>query len=198
MPPPPSLPASVPGRQPVPSGRQLPDAQTNSVVSLQLPVSLQTGVTSESIGQVVVPQTVPAGWLPLSTHWESPVAHEVRPVLHLLGGLHIWFAEQLPQVPEWQTMRVPHDVPSVAGRQAPEPLQAPVWQAASVAPQVASAVPAALFVQVPGVARLQAMQVPHLLLEQQTPSTQLPLVHSVPALQAVPSGFFATHEPETQ
>ena len=74
----------------------------------------------------------------------------------------------------------------------------PVWQAAGVAPQALSTVPAALFEQVPGVARLQAMQVPHLVLEQQTPSTQFPLVHSLPAPHAVPSGFLATQVPDTQ
>ena len=77
-------------------------------------------------------------------------------------------------------------------------MQAPVWQEASVAPQALSAVPAALFVHVPGIARLQAMQVPHFVLEQQTPSTQLPLVHSTPTPHAVPSGFLTTHAPDTQ
>jgi hypothetical protein len=80
----------------------------------------------------------------------------------------------------------------------PFAVHVPVWHEASVAPQALSAVPAALFVHVPGVTRLQAMQVPHLVLEQQTPSTQLPLVHSAPPPHALPSGFFATQEPDTQ
>lgn len=74
----------------------------------------------------------------------------------------------------------------------------PVWQAAGVVPQALSATPEPLFVHVPGVVRLHAMQVPHLALEQQTPSVQLPLVHSVSAPHAVPSGFLATQAPDTQ
>jgi hypothetical protein len=42
-------------------------------------------------------------------------------------------------------------------------------------------------------APVQAWQDPHEGEPQQTLSTQLPLVHSVPAMQAVPPAFFATH-----
>ena len=90
---------------------------------------------------------------------------------------------------------MPQVLPSAAERQVPFAVQVPVWQEP---PQALSAVPAALFVQVPGVARLHAMHVPHFVLEQQTPSTQLPLVHSAPPPHAVPSGFLATQAPDTQ
>jgi hypothetical protein len=33
---------------------------------------------------------------------------------------------------------------------------------------------------------------------QQTPSTQLPVPHSLPTLQAAPLAFFATHAPAAQ
>ena len=52
-------------------------------------------------------------------------------------------------------------------------------------------VPAASGVQVPGVVPLQVWQVPHAALPQQTPFTQLPLMHSAPAPQVVPFGFSA-------
>lgn len=45
-------------------------------------------------------------------------------------------------------------------------------------------------VQVPPVPH--TWQVPHVAVPQQTPSTQFPLVHSVPTMQAVPPAFFAT------
>jgi hypothetical protein len=44
---------------------------------------------------------------------------------------------------------------------------------------------------------LQAWQVPQLVAEQQTPSTQFPLPHSVPALQSWPRRF-NPHEPLLQ
>jgi hypothetical protein len=52
-------------------------------------------------------------------------------------------------------------------------------------------VPAASGVQVPGEVPLQVWQVPHALLPQQTPFTQLPLMHSLPAPQTAPFGFSA-------
>ena len=43
-----------------------------------------------------------------------------------------------------------------------------------------------MFAQVPAAFRLQDWQVPHAAVEQQTPSTQLPLVHSLPAPHTAP------------
>jgi len=49
--------------------------------------------------------------------------------------------------------------------------------------------------QVPGVVPLQVSQMPQVALPQQTPLTQLPLAHSLPAPQPVPFVFFATQLP---
>ena len=56
---------------------------------------------------------------------------------------------------------------------------------------VGAVVPAASGVQVPGDVPAQVWQVPQAELPQQTPFTQLPLMHSAPAPQAVPFGFSA-------
>ena len=82
--------------------------------------------------------------------------------------------------------------PLFAGPQAPEPLQA--WQSAHS--HSGSVLPAWL-VQVPREPEmLQARQEPVQVLLQQTPSAQLPLVHSLPAPQASPLSFFAAHRLE--
>jgi hypothetical protein len=78
---------------------------------------------------------------------------------------------------------------------APEPLQV-VWQFAAVQP--GSVAPFALAEQVPGVARLQAWQVPQLADVQHTPSTQLPEAHSPPPPQLRPGGLPAWHFPALQ
>jgi hypothetical protein len=66
------------------------------------------------------------------------------------------------------------------------PLQVPVLPhgAAAVHWPVGAAVPAASGVQVPGVEPLQVWQVPQVALPQQTPLTQLPLMHWFPAVHA--------------
>jgi hypothetical protein len=56
-----------------------------------------------------------------------------------------------------------------------------------------SAVPLVTAVHVPLPVRLHAWQVPHTLDVQQTPSTQLPVPHSLPVPQVAPFAFFATH-----
>jgi hypothetical protein len=88
-----------------------------------------------------------------------------------------------------------HGVPATQWRQAPAPSQAPSRPqlAAIEAVQRAcgSAAPAATFEQVPRKpGTLQAVQLPQLDDEQQTPSTQLLLSQSEPAPQLAPSGFF--------
>jgi len=85
--------------QSVPSLRQLPDGHSMTL-STQAPMPSQAGVIRLSLGQVVTPQAVPSAWLPLSTHRETPVEHDVVPVLHLFVGLHGCIATQLPHVPE--------------------------------------------------------------------------------------------------
>jgi hypothetical protein len=56
-------------------------------------------------------------------------------------------------------------------------------------------VPAASGAQVPGVVPLQVWQVPHAVLPQQTPFTQLLVVHSWAAVQVAPFAFLAVQLP---
>jgi hypothetical protein len=58
--------------------------------------------------------------------------------------------------------------------------------------------PDGLFVQVPVEPILQAWQVGQLDVPQQTPFTQLPMAHSLPAAHALPRGFPAWHLPALQ
>jgi len=86
----------------------------------------------------------------------------------------------------------PHDTVAAASWQPPAPLQAPVLPqggAAGHCPERA-AVPAAMLAHVPALpVRLHAWQVPQLGLPQQTPSTQLPLMHWLAATHCTPFGF---------
>jgi hypothetical protein len=73
------------------------------------------------------------------------------------------------------------------------PLQVPVLPhgGAAVHWPDGAAVPAASGVQVPGVVPLQVWQVPQAALPQQTPLTQLPLMHWFPAVHTRPFAFSA-------
>jgi hypothetical protein len=115
MPPIPPVPGP-PIWQVIPSLLHLFDGQGISIVSVHPPASSQTGVTrlSTSRGHVVIPQGVPAIWLPFSTHWDTPVEHDVTPILHLFASMQDWFGVQAPHAPEWQTFPEPHVLPSVA------------------------------------------------------------------------------------
>jgi len=77
------------------------------------------------------------------------------------------------------------------------PLQAPVLPHGAAAGHwpVGAVVPAASGVQVPGAVPLQVWQMPQVALPQQTPLTQLPMVHSFAAPQAAPFAFLATQLP---
>jgi hypothetical protein len=77
--------------------------------------------------------------------------------------------------------------------QALAPLQVPVLPQGGAATHwpVGAGVPAARAVHVPGVVPLQVWQVPHVGVPQQTPLTQLPLMHWLPAVHTVPLGFSA-------
>jgi hypothetical protein len=81
--------------------------------------------------------------------------------------------------------------------QLPAPLHRPVLPQVVLALHwpVGAAVPAAIGAQVPVALTLQAWQVPQVLVEQQTPSTQLPLPHSCAVPQAAPSPLWATQLP---
>jgi hypothetical protein len=95
----------------------------------------------------------------------------------------------------------PHDTEAAACVQAPEPLQVPVLPQGGLAPHwpVGAVVPAAIEPHVPGmfpvVVRLQALQTPQLVLPagrlQQKPSTQLPLMHWLAPVHAIPFAFSA-------
>ena len=81
--------------------------------------------------------------------------------------------------------------------QAPPPLQVPVLPQGGLAAHrpCGSAAPLATAAQVPSPLTLHARQVPHALVEQQTPSTQLPLAHSWPVPQAAPLAFWGRQLP---
>jgi hypothetical protein len=92
----------------------------------------------------------------------------------------------------------PHEVDEAACVQAPAPLQVPVLpQVVPVGqPPWRSPPPAGMFAHVPALpVTLQAWQVGQLGLPQQTPSTQLPLVHSLPPPQVAPAALRARHDP---
>jgi hypothetical protein len=87
---------------------------------------------------------------------------------------------------------VPQLVVAGAFRQAPAPLQVPFGPQGRLGlaaqPPCGSAAPAAIGWHDPAWPEtLHALQVPQLADEQQTPSTQLPLPHSVPMAQSWPS-----------
>ena len=81
--------------------------------------------------------------------------------------------------------------------QAPPPLHTPVFPQGGLAGQrlCGSAVFSATFAQVPMPLMLQAWQVGHPAVVQQTPSVQLPLPHSLLPTQVAPFPFFATQLP---
>jgi hypothetical protein len=84
-----------------------------------------------------VPQDVPPGLLPASTHTEAPVEHDVCPSLHRLGlAVQVTPAVQETQLPpESQTRFVPQLVPggrAALSTQVCAPVEhdvMPVWQA---------------------------------------------------------------------
>jgi hypothetical protein len=129
---------------------------------------------------------------------EQLVRH--APALQRLGS-QLWLAPgtQAPaplQALGWRvTMSVQldaHAVPATHLRHMPAPSHLPSRPhvEASVATHPASAVPAARGAQRPArPARLHAMHGPQLAAAQQTPFVQWPLLHSAPALQAVPWGL---------
>jgi hypothetical protein len=81
--------------------------------------------------------------------------------------------------------------------QAPLPLQVPVLPQVPLGAQRAcgSVTPAPTLEQVPTPLRLQAWQVPHEAVEQQTPSTQLPRLHSWLAPHMRPLALSAAQVP---
>jgi hypothetical protein len=77
-------------------------------------------VTQPPLTQTLpVPQVVPAGWSPPSTHTELPVVQEIVPVLQRLVGWQEVPGEQVTQPPLTQTFPVPQLVISATGVQVP-------------------------------------------------------------------------------
>jgi hypothetical protein len=72
------------------------------------------GVTRLSYGQVVSPQTVPAGWKLPTTQVGLPVAHEIVPIAQAFDSGQVPPAAQATQLPVLHTMSVPQVVPSGA------------------------------------------------------------------------------------
>ena len=90
----------------------------------------------------------------------------------------------------------PHETVLAACWQLPFPSQKPVLPQGRLAAQLGeSARLTPTFEQVPAPFRLHDWQAWQLELEQQTASTQLPLVHSLPAPQPVPFPFFEAQVP---
>lgn len=75
-----------------------------------------------------MPQEVPAVLLPLSTHIDAPVEHDVVPVLHRLVGGQATPTAQDTQVPNLQTRFVPQDAPSARDVFVSVQVAAPVEQ----------------------------------------------------------------------
>ena len=92
-----------------------------------------------------------------------------------------------------QDTGAPHETLAAACVQPLAPLQVPVLPQGGLAVHwpAGAAVPAASGVQVPGDVPLQVWHVPQLGLPQQTLFTQLPLMHWLPAVHAVPGGLSA-------
>lgn len=80
------------------------------LVGVQLVPSLQaTHLPPEHT--CALPQVVPSSWLPLSTHVETPVVHDVVPAWHAVATWQDLPATQAVQTPWLQTWPVPHDMP---------------------------------------------------------------------------------------
>jgi hypothetical protein len=111
-----------------------------------------------------------------------------------------WLQVPLPEqddagwkvVPVQETPR-PQAVDAAACWQPLAPLHVPVLPQGALAGHwpAGAGVPSASGVQVPGVVPLQVWQVPQAALPQQTPSTQLPLMHWLAAPQIDPLGLSA-------
>ena len=139
------------------------------------------------------------------------VAHIVRQVVpgpHTYAPQLMVGCAQLPipsQAPirlavDPEQLAVPQLVPDPPLRHAPLPSQVPSFPQGGLATAqepCGSVFPAGTGWQEPVPLRLQTWQVPQLAVEQQTPSTQLPLPHSVPTVQIWPRRL-SPHAPALQ
>jgi hypothetical protein len=113
-----------------------PDGQ---VIVVVLHIALASHIAAEVLTPFVhdwaAPHSVPTGLLPLATHTEVPVMHDVMPSLHGSGGEHATPAAHATQLPVRQTRFIPQlvplatDVPVSWQVGAPvEQVCVPVWQ----------------------------------------------------------------------
>jgi hypothetical protein len=106
----------------------------------------------------------------------------------------------IPLLDDPVQLAVPQLAPALVFRQAPAPLQVPSKPQGGLAAQrwCGSAAPEGTGWHDPALpVRLQTWHESQLADEQQTPSTQLPLPHSVPAVQICPSRL-RPHDPALQ
>ena len=132
------------------------------------------------------------------------LVRQVLLVLHTYAPqpvVAVWLHAPLPEqndagwnVVPLHAMDRPHDTVDAACWQPPAPLQTPVLPHGGDAGHCpgGGTAPAAMNAHIPGLpAVLHAWQVGQLALPQQTPSTQLPLMHWLPAAHVRPFGFNA-------
>ena len=125
------------------------------------------------VPQTYAPQVAAAVWL----HAPAPEQNEAG-----------WTIEPLHDAAR------PHDTLAAASWQPPAPLHAPVLPHGGAAAHcpAGAAVAAGMSAHIPTLpVRLHARHVPQLGLPQQTPSTQLPLMHWLATVHCTPFGFSA-------
>ena len=141
---------------------------------------------------------------PDGTHWASLEQETLQLVVPQTYGAQLEVAPGAEQVPPPEqtaagvkVVPLQDDAAQVtlveAWVQAPLPLQVPVLPQVPLAPHwpLGAVVPVAMGAQLPSPFRLQALQVPHGPLPQQTPSVQKPLMHWVAEAQVWPFGLSA-------
>lgn len=108
------------GRKPaIPQGLQLvPSAHVPELQRLiaplpQLPIPshASANVTTPATHDCGAPHAVPDDWKPLAVQTASPVVQDIDPVVHGSPVLQLIPALHGPQVPPWQTMFDPQEVP---------------------------------------------------------------------------------------
>jgi hypothetical protein len=121
-----------------------------------------------------LPQLVGPAWLQVPVPEQNDAGWKVIPVHDTPGPQETVAAAWVHPLAPLQVPVLPHGVVALTAH----------WP-------VGAAVPAASAVHVPGVVPLQVWQVPQVALPQQTPFTQLPLMHWFPAPHASPLALSA-------
>jgi hypothetical protein len=150
------------------------------------------------------PQALPSRALPASTHMETPVAHEVLPLLQGLLTVQATSGVQAPQPPFLQTMLSPQLLPSATRPPVSMHAALPVAQESVPLWHLFVGVQAAPAVQFTHIPSLQTLPVPHgfpFAAGPEATQADAPLVQSIlPILQGslgshVAPGLQLTHEP---